>query len=285
MAVFIVWKMSLISCTKIHPDSRLTGSGILSAAVLCLCANVLVIPSAWAQDERPQLEDMVWPSVEELLKADPFDWIVLKDQSVIVCQPLYPRPDTLQKMADELAQLEQARGGTAAQRAQNSERKKRLRLLEVNLPNDNSVDYQLPISQVDYIISFEDMMLREADALVDSGEISQAYELLMEVEQMAPGWQEANSRFARLLIREAKLNFEDGNTYAAMALLDELAMRDTSSPQLAAMFGKTIRLSVQSAIDDKDYDRARYFLNRLAKHFPEHPVISDWQGQLQKIVS
>ncbi|MCP4504984.1 MAG: hypothetical protein GY826_01135, partial [Fuerstiella sp.] len=184
----------------------------------------------------------------------------------IVSQPLYPRPDTLQKMADELAQLEQTRGSNAAQRTAITERKKRLRRLEVNLPNDNSVDYQLPVSEVDHVISFEDMMLREADALVDSGEISQAYELLMEVERMAPGWKEANSRFARLLIREAEINFQDGDVYAAMALLDELAMRDNSSPELAAMFGKTIRASVQSAIDDKDYDLARYFLNRLAKH-------------------
>ncbi|MCP4783975.1 MAG: hypothetical protein GY903_22520 [Fuerstiella sp.] len=275
----------MISCTQIHPGTRLTGSGILIAAILCLCANVLVTPAACAQEERPQLEDMVWPSVEQLLKADPFDWIVLKDQSVIVSQPLYPRPDTLQKMADELAQLEQTRGSNAAQRTAITERKKRLRRLEVNLPNDNSVDYQLPVSEVDHVISFEDMMLREADALVDSGEISQAYELLMEVERMAPGWKEANSRFARLLIREAEINFQDGDVYAAMALLDELAMRDNSSPELAAMFGKTIRASVQSAIDDKDYDLARYFLNRLAKHFPDHPVITDWQGRLQKMVA
>ncbi|MEO2029695.1 MAG: ABC transporter substrate-binding protein [Fuerstiella sp.] len=273
------------SCTKIHPGSGLTGSGILIAAVLCLCANVLVLPTSCAQDELPQLEDMVWPSVEELLKADPFDWVVLKNQSVIVCQPLYPRPDTLQKMADELAQLEQTRGANAAERAEIVERKKRLRLLEVNLPNDNSVDYQLPVSQVERVISFEDMMLREAGALVDRGKISQAYELLMEVERMAPGWKEANPQFARLLIREAEINFQDGNAYAAMALLDELAMRDISSPQLAAMFGKTIRTSVQSAVDDKDYDLARYFLNRLAKHFPEHPVISEWKGQLQNMVA
>mgnify|MGYP002633403553 CR=1 FL=1 len=285
MAAFIVWKMYLNSCTKLRLRSRYTGSRIFVAATLCLCANVLVLPSAVAQDELPKLEDMAWPSVEQLLKAEPFDWIVLKDQSVILCQPLYPRPDTLEKMADELAKLEQARGSTADERAKILERKKRLRLLEVNLPNDNSVDYQLPVSQVDRVISFEHMILRQADALIDSGEISQAYELLMEVERMAPGWKEANPRFSRLLIREAELNFQDGDAYAAMALLDELATRDKSSPQLAAMFGETIRASVQSAIDDKDYDLARYFLNRLAKHFPDHPVIAEWKDQLQNMVA
>ena len=79
-------------------------------AALFLCASSSCLSPACAQDELPLLEDMDWPSVETLLKADPFDWIVLKDQTVIVCQPLYPHPDTLQKMADELVELEQAQG-------------------------------------------------------------------------------------------------------------------------------------------------------------------------------
>ena len=49
-------------------------------------------------------------------------------------------------------------------------------------------------------------MLREADALIDIDEISQAYELLMEVERMAPGWKQASPRFAKLLIKEAEIN-------------------------------------------------------------------------------
>jgi tetratricopeptide (TPR) repeat protein len=276
--------MYLNSCSIFHFCSRLVRD-ILFGAILCLCAGGLCPSFAGAQDELPRLEDMDWPSVETLLKADPFDWIVLKDQTVIVCQPLYPRPDTLQKMADELVLLEQARGSNAAERAEISERKKRLRMLEVNLPDNNFEDYQLPVSQVDRVISFEDMILREADALVELGEISQAYELLMEVERMAPGWEQANSRFASLLIKEAELNFEAGDAYAAMALLDELAMRDKTSPQLAEMFGRTIRSAVQSAVDDEDYDLVRYSLNRLAKHFPEHPVIADWKKQLQAKVS
>lgn len=284
MAVSTVWKMYLNSCTILNFRSRLARV-ILNVAAVCLCASSLCLSPVRAQDELPRLEDMDWPSVETLLKADPFDWIVLKDQTVIVCQPLYPRPDTLQKMADELAELEQARGSNAAERANIVERKKRLKLLEVNLPDDNSVDYQLPVSQVDRIISFEDMILREADALIDIGEISQAYELLMEVERMAPGWKQANPRFAKLLIKEAEINFQAGDAFAAMALLDELALRDKDSPQLAAMFGETIRSSVQSAIDVEDYARARYFLNRLAKHFPEHPVITDWKKRLQSMMT
>ncbi|MDG1897110.1 MAG: ABC transporter substrate-binding protein [Fuerstiella sp.] len=273
------------SCTILYSGFRPQGGSVFIAAILGLCAAVLVVPTACAQDELPQLEDMTWPSVEILLKADPFDWIVLKDQTVIVCQPLYPRPGTLQKMAEELAELEQARGSNAAERAEIVERKKRLRLVEVNLPNDNSVDYQLPVTQIERVISFEDMILREADALIDVGEISQAYELLMEVERMAPGWEQANPYFASLLIKEAEINFKAGDTYAAMALLDELAMRDRESPELAEMFGETIRASVQSAVDDENYGQARYFLNRLAKHFPEHPVISDWKQRLLAIVT
>ena len=69
------------------------------------------------------------------------------------------------------------------------------------------LDYQLPVSQVDRVISFEDMMLREADALIDIDEISQAYELLMEVERMAPGWKQASPRFREVADQGSRNQF------------------------------------------------------------------------------
>ena len=50
----------------------------------------------------PLISDMKLPSADELLTRDPLDWIVLKNDEVLVTQPIYPRPATLEKLATAL---------------------------------------------------------------------------------------------------------------------------------------------------------------------------------------
>ena len=38
----------------------------------------------------PKLEEMQIPTVEELLKKPPVDWVVLENDSVLVVEPIYP---------------------------------------------------------------------------------------------------------------------------------------------------------------------------------------------------
>ncbi len=53
------------------------------------------------EDEEPSLskiEEMPIPSVEELLKKPPVDWIVMENDYVLIVEPIYPRPDTLKQL-------------------------------------------------------------------------------------------------------------------------------------------------------------------------------------------
>ena len=55
-----------------------------------------------AEEKLPKYEDMEIPSVQQLLLESPVDWIRLKvSDEVIVCEPVYPRPDTLKKLQQQ----------------------------------------------------------------------------------------------------------------------------------------------------------------------------------------
>lgn len=303
---FKVRSQAVVSGLSGQSSRTLSGGGFYSTAGHIIVGTLLIVLTLfpWSsvfgqddedkenlRDELPQLSEMELPDFESLMKDDPYDWIVLKDGSVIVSVPVYPRPDTLEKIAQERAELEAAGGrGNAQQRQQRRQRLIELRKLEITLPDDQSVDYDLPLPQIDQIIGFEDLMLRRIDALLGEGDITKAYEMLRSVEQQAPGWKKTIPRFNRLLLREAELKVEDGDIYAALALLDELAAKtEQNSDAVASVMAATVDGLIKSAVDEQDYDRAGYFLSRLSGPFPKHATAAKWNqyldGRMRQLLS
>lgn len=235
---------------------------------------------ATAEPELPIFEDMKLPSARVLKNEDSVDWIVLIDGRVLVTTPVYPRPDTLQKIQDEIKALDRARGGSAAERRARTERRKRLRNLTVTLPDDVSIDLYLPISQIDRIILHEELCLQRVDKLLEADEITQAYELLLHVEQREPGWEKAQPSFEKLLATEARLKVKNNDDSAALAILDELAGRNPDNADLREILAGIVDRRVAAAAESKRFDSARYFLSRLTRHFPQDPVAEQWSKRL-----
>lgn len=236
---------------------------------------------ATADTELPKIEDMQLPSARELKNDAPVDWIVLKDTRTLVTTPVYPRPDTLKKIQDELKQLEAARGGNAEQRRKRTARRKELRNLIVVLPSDESLDLFLPIDQIDEIILHEDLCLRRVDQLLKDNEITQAYELLLHVEQQLPGWDKAGPSFEKLLATEARLKVTEKDDTAALAILDELAGRNIDNLDLREILAEIVDRRVEEAANRKRFDSARYMLSRITRHFPQDPVAEKWKARLK----
>jgi hypothetical protein len=148
--------------------------------------------------ELPKLADMPIPTAEELFAADEndkeFDWIVLpasapEDRTVIVVNPIFPRPDTLKKMAEEYKKLETSKPQNQKEREERVKRMKELQRLVVTLVGDQLTEYSLPMSAIDHILLFEDLMLLRVDELIKEGDIRKAYELLLSVEREIPKWE------------------------------------------------------------------------------------------------
>ena len=245
------------------------------------------------KSELPKLTDMQIPTATELLRADEsngkaFDWIVLKagteaDRTVLVVSPLEERPDTLKKIAETHAKVEASKPKNDDERRERTVRLKSLKQLDVRLPGNAVQAYQLPISQIDHIILFEELMLRRVDELLKEGDIRTAYELLLRVEKEFPAWETAKPQFERLLLVESGLRAKEGDIYAALALLDELAGRNINNPDLRPRFGEIVAPMIQTAVADEDFHKARYLISRIVRVFPGHETVMEWNRQLQNL--
>ena len=238
----------------------------------------------------PKLEDMQLPTAEELIQADlknrEFDWIVLKsDGTVIVANPVFPRPDTLKRREEERKILEATRPANANEREQRSKRLNELKSLIITLPGDLVTEYTIPVNQIDQVILFEDLMLQRVDQLLEEGRIRQAYDLLLSVEQEMPGWESSAPRFEQLLLTESEVKAKAGDIYAALALLDELAARNIDNPELQPRFGQIVSPMIQAAFDQSDYGKARFLIGRIERHFPQHPIAQQWRKQIADLAT
>ena len=246
------------------------------------------------QAELPKLTDMQLPPADDLLKADEedkeFDWVVLLNQAeaerrVIVVNPIFPRPDTLQALAEEYKQVDNSKPQNAEEREQRIIRLKELQRVLVTLPGNFVTEYELPVNQIDRIILFEDLMLQRVDQLLDAGEIRKAYEVLLRVENEVPGWENSVPRFERLMLIESTQRAQAGDTYAALALLDEVAERNINNPELRPRLGQIVSPMIEAAMSNEDFRRARYLIGRVRRVFPDHELLSQANDRMQKLAA
>ena len=275
--------------------ASLTGS----PASLVAVGLLLVLVGNGTADEKvdraelPKLIDMPIPTAEELFAADEndkeFDWIVLpapapEDRTVIVVNPIFPRPDTLKRMAEEYKKLETSKPQNQKEREDRVKRMKELQRLVVTLIGDQLTEYSLPMSAIDHILLFEDLILLRVDELIKEGDIRKAYELLLNVEREIPNWEKSVPRFEQLILAESTIRANEGDAYAALALLDEAAARNLQNPELRPRFGQIVGPMIQEAMDKEDYRKVRYLIARIEKVVPDHELIQQSKNRLQQLV-
>ncbi|MCA9062048.1 MAG: hypothetical protein KDA96_03290 [Planctomycetaceae bacterium] len=261
------------------------------ALVLCLLHPALTHGQDNDLSGYPTLEEMEIPSLEVLVKAhedgDLFDWLVLKQENrVIVVQEVIPRPDPLEEIARRRERLLNQNPRNQAQRIARREELEKLENLTVILP-DEIDDFSIAVRLVEKVILFEDLMLLRADKLIEERNISGAYDLITRVQRTAgfENWEKLPSRFEALLIAEADVRHSDGDSYSALALLDELARRNLNHPELQPQFARILTPMVNEALQNGDYRKTRYLIGRLSQHFPQNNDVVTWQSQLQTMAS
>ncbi|MEX1094985.1 MAG: ABC transporter substrate-binding protein [Planctomycetales bacterium] len=228
----------------------------------------------------PLFADMQVPPPAELLEK-PRDWIVLKDQRVIVAMPIYPRPGTLDKIE---AQLEAAKRvplprEPKARRKQQEERAA-LEYLTVQLP-DEPLLYRLHRDHVEQIIHYEDHMLQQASRLTDAGKFREAFELVFLVARRNASWPGLAEAEQRLLFAQGTDHLDQDRPEAALAAFEDLHVRNNQYPQLAEQLGRVADRLISAAEKEQDFRRARHFLERLTNLEPQHPVGTNWRTDFE----
>ena len=274
--------------TSVQPDSRLQGLSLL--AVLLVTTSTIARaqdPATAGSDSGdastlPKLADLRAEGLtaEKLLDGEMEDWIVLKDERVARCEPVTPRPDTLEKL-QAIRDKPIPQGLPPAEREWAIAARRNARFIEVTLIGGDLTEYQVPVNEVLDVIPHEKRMLWLVDEYLAEGRIREAYDMLQAVERRIPDWEPTMARQNQLLFRDAELTRENGQIEFALAIAEELHSRDAEFDGVSELIGEIIDHMVSRAIEDQDYPQARFFLTRMGRTFPNHPIRQEWVQKIQ----
>lgn len=233
----------------------------------------------------PKLKERAIPTAEQLLNEPPVDWLVLKTERVIDCDPIIPRPDTLGKMQQRIEESKKWPRPVGKEELQEHLRKRdALFYLEVSVAGDDEFepDYHLHMKYISQILHHEDLMLKRVDLLLDDGKTREAFELLFVLERDEPKWPGSIDRQNRLLLIEGIAATKRGDPEAALRSLEDLHARAPKFEGLKEALGDAVDALVARLVEASDYPQARHFLERLRKREPQHDVWARWRDELQR---
>ncbi|MCH8828432.1 MAG: hypothetical protein IID45_02525 [Planctomycetes bacterium] len=233
-------------------------------------------------DKYEDLKDHI-PTVETLLTEKPVDWIVLKNDDVVITEPVYPRPETLKKIAKRIVEEPKKwpKPKNQEERLEQAEKRKDLHYIEVTVPMGGAnQEKRIHSKHIREIIHHEDLLLRRIAILQDKGNFPLAFELLFNLKRKQPNWPTIAKYGNRGLLVEARRKFAQKKTLIALVKIEELYSRDKKFPQAKPLLGEILDRMINKAYAMQDYRRARHYIRRLYLLEPEHKVYVKWRDQL-----
>lgn len=146
-------------------------------------------------------------------------------------------------------------------------------------------EFRLNVARhVDRIIYHEDLMLKRADILMNEGKLGPAFEMLLVLERRYSDWPGYSDRRNRLMFEEAKSQTAAGNAEAAFAYFEELHAIAPTYAGLRQEMGVAANKLIEAAYESGELMRSRFYLMRLRKRDPEHPIAVKWATLFTKRV-
>jgi tetratricopeptide (TPR) repeat protein len=249
------------------------------------------------EDRIPLFKEMQLPTPEQLLTGEPVDWVVLRqkenfnENEVLVVQPVFPRPDTLAKLAKNKAQLSSVSGRPQrdAGETEGEFRQRVARLIEeannliIMLPDavtgtdvDQTAEYTLATGQVAKVIHHEDLFLQRCDKLIEDGELEQSFEMLIVLQRRNPDWPGYDDVRNRLIMAEGAARLDKDDLETALAFFEELHGLAPDFAELQKTMGEVVDQLVTESAQAGDLRRARYYVGRLKDLEPDHATVEKW---------
>ncbi|HAH49568.1 ABC transporter substrate-binding protein [Gimesia sp.] len=235
--------------------------------------------SAGEVEILPKLDQMQIPTMEELLKKPPVDWIVLENDAVLVVEPIYPRPDTLGQL--ELAFKESYNWPKPKSKEEIEEQQKmraEMNFIHITLLDEKeNPEYRIQRKSVKQIIHHEDHILKRIDLLLEKNDLKTAFELLLVLDRKHRDWPGFDQRQKQLLLLEAKDKQNSKQYLNALAYVQDLHTRDPQYPGLSELAGEIIDVMISQSVQEKVYRKAHYYLKRLESMYPRQPSVGQWK--------
>jgi len=244
-------------------------------------------PAAPTSEQLPKLAEMKVPTPEELFTKPPRDWVVLTDESVLVVEPVAPRPDTIAHLERQYNDLLRQKPSKKKDELEDFQTElDELKFLHVTLPGESeSPEYRIPTKSVKQILYHEDLILRRVDLLTAEKNIEVAMELQILLERTYGNWAGVAERHNTLVMTDARLRLEAGQAEAALVLAEEVFGRNRSQAGLPQLAEAAISALVNQAWEKKDPRSVQHYLGRLRKMFPESPEVLRITGLLASEVA
>lgn len=235
-------------------------------SIVSLLTVLLVLSAAVALRSPAQTPGQAQAPAIDLIKASPFDRVTLIDDSVLLVEPIFPRPlpapEVVKKAEAERKKKKEAKADDEIGLRIN------LHLLEGE-QRDFSVD-RSAIKKVEY---FEDMLLAEGDRAILSRDYSKAFELYLAAHSKDPNWRGVSDRVDKLLLAEGNLALLESDGERGLRILRELYARKPNYPDLGDKLASAYSARVEKSFDSGAYALARRVLHEIEQLTPEHKLV------------
>jgi hypothetical protein len=256
--------------------------GLLGLCFFAVCPATLIAQTEPAEPPLPKYKDLPPPTADEILRGNPVDWIVLLNGDVIFCEPVQPRPKTLESLKAQYDAVNK-QAVSAQDLPDKLKRLEELQRIKITLLDDSEdPEYTLELRFIERIVYFEDLIVRRISRLLDDRQMPTAYELLMYLDRRARGWEGFNEVYERFLFLEASRLLGERKLEAALQQAELLFDVDRTYPELSVLHGRITDALVQRAVEADDRRQGRFFLFRLQSREPTHPVVERWTAEFQQ---
>jgi peptide/nickel transport system substrate-binding protein len=273
---------------------------LASSAVTCAAA-LLVLFCAWSSVSPGKAQDGRGAQVsgsDDLLRAVPFDRITLSDGTVLIVDPVTPRPlpaldpskegkrrrrDSKSAIPEEgniiigkPTKIETSKSQEEADKDETGVDEVKLHLQKgaVNEVTDFKVK-RVNIKKIEY---FEDLLLQESERLVMAHDYARAFECCLRVRTRHPGWRGLDEAVNRVLFTEGSQALIAGDGERGLRLLRELLSRKRDYPGLLDQIGAAYGKRIERALSLGMYPLGRRVLHELVELAPEAAIVKEMRA-------
>lgn len=271
-----------------HFDKGAGRPARLAATVFSL---LFVMAATWSSPEAvlgqaPPAGGAAGPRTD-VLRSAPFDRITLSDNTVLLVEPVSPRPlppydpAKEQKARRPFRPPPEGNVGVPGQKsnvvtpAEEKEAEERANNVTVHLLQGEERDFKVKRGHIKRIEYFEDMLLAEGDRLVLARDFARAFECYLRVRMRHPSWAGLDDHVNRLLFEEGSAALLDGDDDRGLRLLRELFGRKPAYPGLADRLAQAYGGRAAHAFELGMYARGRKILHELEPLAPNHPIFRE----------
>ncbi len=267
---------------SLRPHERLRLAALLGVLAV---AAVSLTPAALAQDDPA-------PDQTDILRANPYDRITLVDATVVLVDPVSPRPLPVVDPVKEREKQRRRRDRTELllegniipgkeTKLDNGEEEppdpalEKIRIHTLKAGEGEVRDFEVKRSDIKKVDYFEDILLAESERYVLAHDFPRAFECCLWVRSRDPRWPGLEDHVNQVLYAEGSRALIDGDAERGQRLLRELLVRKPDYPGLLDVLGDAYAKRINRAIELGMYMKGRRILGELESFAHEATVVKD----------